>query len=212
MSSIIYFLIWCSPIIIFAFIALICKLLKKNKDKSNSDKIDYEDFDCCVEDAEIVVDNTTEEFDDLSDINKVVRSKIYSHIFDTGFYWEAPYLIDVEKYKKVIGNDSRMTAKNTSTVKFSCEMWKSSSGDMNYTFYAFTNNNTADYEWHYDCCLFLDGECTFDEFKSFIKKITECIIGIDKQAVTKIINKRTKEIDKLKSLNLELVLIENEEN
>lgn len=135
-----------------------------------------------------------------------IRSKTYARIFDTDYYWNVPYLIDVEKYKNVMGKNCRMTDKNMSTVSFSCEMYKMKSFyDVHFVLYVWTNNKTNEGEWQYDCYLKPDytddKEYSFQDFKTFIRNITDCIIGIDDDAVNTVIYKRVSDMKELQSLN-----------
>lgn len=143
-------------------------------------------------------------------LDTTIISKIYSKIFDTNFYWGMPYLIDVDKYKDVIGKEHRMTDDNTRSVKFTCEMWRGEydCSSTNFTLYVQTNNKDikAD-EWDYDCYLKSnDGDnYTFEDFKTFITKVTECIIGVDTESAYDEYIKRNNEIENLVNINKELL-------
>lgn len=138
---------------------------------------------------------------------KSVRNKIYSKIFHTDFYWDVPYLIDVEKFKKDFSN-SRMDVKRLKSVRFSFEIYKNSFGGPNFVLYMFTNcpeDNSKDFleNFNYECFQFLDYQkYSIKDFIEFVEKTTKCIIGIDEIEVEKIKEKRIKEIEKLKNQNL----------
>ena len=167
------------------------------------------------ENCEFDFDTRNESYDKIeSEIKnmgeKEIRSKTYGRIFDTDFYWKVPYLIDVKKYKSLMGKDSRMTDNNTESLNFSCEIWRGMC--TNYTFFAWSNREAEkNNDWLYDCYQKDDFEgYTFSDFKKFITDITQCIIGVDKEAVKRNIDEVNASIKQAMKLNETLLkLTEN---
>jgi len=205
-----------------------CDVIKPDSDIEDINEIISEGGIC--ETSKNSFTNDSNEFVHVFDDNKKKCSSTrYTKIFDTEFYWGVPYLMDVQKYKAVVGNACRMSDKHIKSVTFKSEvdMCKLTyydrkkvgmfdgprNGDTvlyektlyDCRLFVFATDDVEDNDWGYDCLMFgstyIDNNYTINDFKELIKKITDCIIGIDKERVKediKEINKIIKQQEKEK--------------
>ena len=113
--------------------------------------------------------------DVVDDSDGVLRSQPYTQIFDTKYYWNVPYLIDVENYKKEIKTEIPDGYTNILSLTSEIENGykvvlafsrkkKEKQGDL-----------TSDcFQFHFD---------DLNKFKEFVRKITETFIGVDNISV-----------------------------
>lgn len=112
---------------------------------------------------------------EVIDNGDVLRSQPYTPIFGTKYYWNVPYLVDVEKYKKAFKTEITEGYGGTLSLQSEIEdgyqvVWACSS-----------KNKENDGDWTSDCFQFNYDK--LEDFVEFVKKITDTFIGVDNIAV-----------------------------
>ena len=134
-----------------------------------------------------------ENWGEVIDDGDVLRSQPYTQIFDTEYYWNVPYVVDVEKYKKMF--HTRMTDGYINTLSLTSEI--ENGYQVAWAFSSKKKENERD--WTSDCFQFHYDN--LDKFKEFVRKITATFICVDKEGVFKKCNSMNEQIDNI-TINL----------
>lgn len=117
----------------------------------------------------------SESWGEVIDDGDVLRSQSYTPIFGTKYYWDVPYLVDVEKYKKAFKTE--ITEGYGGTLSLTSEI-----EDRYQVVWAFSSKKKEnDGDWTSDCFQFHYDK--LEDFVEFVKKITDTFIGVDNIAV-----------------------------
>lgn len=126
---------------------------------------------------------------EVIDNGDVLRSQSYTPIFGTKFYWDVPYLVDVEKYKKAFKTE--ITEGYGGTLSLTSEIENGYQVVWAYS----SKKKENDEDWTTDCFQF-----NYDKLKNFVKfvkKITDTFIGVDNVAVLEKCIRLEKEINNI---------------
>lgn len=108
---------------------------------------------------------------EVIDDGDILRSQPYTPIFGTKYYWDVPYLVDVEKYKKAFKTE--ITEGYGGTLSLTSEI------ENGYqVVWAFSHKKKEnERDWTSDCFQFHYDD--INKFKEFVRSITDTFIGVD---------------------------------
>jgi len=129
----------------------------------------------------------------------------FGAIFDTKYRWEVPYLIDVEKYKAVVNTE--LSDEQLRSLRLSAHFWGMHCNQvLNFTFYSWSSQDDEDDTCNqYDCLQYGEyngaGRKSYEEFKAKVMAVTDCIIGVDTEALDEIVELHLFQIKHLEAEN-----------
>lgn len=142
-----------------------------------------------------------EDWGEVIDDGDVLRSQPYTQIFDTEYYWDVPYLVDVEKYKKTF--HTRITDGYINSLSLTSNI--ENGYQVVWAFSSKKQENERD--WTSDCFQFHYDN--LDEFKDFVRKITTTFIGVDNIGVLEKCIELEKEINNITEQKQRLLNVSN---
>lgn len=142
-----------------------------------------------------------EDWGEVIDDEDVLRSQPYTQIFDTEYYWDVPYLVDVEKYKKTF--HTRMTDGYINSLSLTSRI--ENGYQVVWAWSSKKEENERD--WTSDCFQF--NYDNLDDFKEFVRKITTTFIGVDSIGVLEKCAKLEKEINNITEQKQRLLNVTN---